>query len=478
MPESNRRIIVDGVDFGSVFQFHRILRAISMAMQPARLVVALLMVAALVTAGRVWDAINTPTINPAGFLQGPVKESEAKSNQLVLRQAQRMWDIQGPSDLNAKLDAGEVLGQIHAAALAKVKEGKVDRDDLEELYLATIEEIEKIRPRGTFEATVEYVTKSFHRMIEGVISLNPMEVRVGAYSLVVRTPVALWQRDKAFAFVYGIFFVIVIALGGGALARMVACEVATGERLRIRDAVDFALESWPRLLLTPLLPLLFVAGLCLVLAIAGAVGMLPWLDVIGGALYLIALVIGFIVAFLLIGYTAGFSLLIPAVACENCDAADAQQRAYAYVISKPFHLIGYAITGLIGLTLGYLLVSFLALVLLTVTTAMLDLGTDNPAINVGGERLIFDLAPDQHELPLPTAHERLAASGVVFWQNFLVMLVVAYVFAYYFAASTIGYLLLRKKCDGQDPTDIWRPGMIPGTITPMPEPAADETNKN
>ena len=66
----------------------------------------------------------------------------------------------------------------------------------------------------------------------------------------------------------------------------------------------------------------------------------------------------------------GFPLLVPAVAAENCDAADAMQRAYAYVLNRPLHLLGYSIVALVGLALGYVVVSLAA-----ATTLNFTLGT-------------------------------------------------------------------------------------------------------
>lgn len=488
MPESSKRIIVDGVDFANVFQFHRILRAIAMAVQPPRLIIALLMVMTLMTAGHVWDALTTPTINPTGFLKGPIKEAEATSAQRVIRYEMNAWNLSLPTDIKEKVDAREALNKIRAAAIEQLAAEDANHDRISARYTSSVNDIEAVRPRGTFEATTDYVSTSFNRMINGVISLDLRDVLVGAYSLFVRTPVALWQRDVPFAIVYGLLFVLVVAIGGGAIARMVACEMATGERLRIRDAVDFALESWPRLILTPLLPLIIVAALCLLLALTGAVGMLPWIDVIGGVLYGLALLLSFVIAVLIVGYAAGFSLLIPAVACENCDAADAQQRGYAYVISRPLHLLGYVVTALVGLTIGYVFVVFFALIVVTVTTAMLGLWNSNPAIDAGGDRTLLSMlqqvaaesvVPTSEEIrpvlaasqqaPLASTHERWATSVITVWQTLVSSLVVAFVVAYYFASSTIMYLLIRKKCDGQDPTEIWRPGMIPGTFTPIPD---------
>lgn len=395
-----------------------------------------------------------------------------------------------------------MLRRIESAYINEVGAANEERRDaLRTRYLTNIEDIQRVRARGTFEATSEYVTTSFHRVLNGVLSASPRDVLVGAYSLFVRTPVALWQRDKPFALLFGLLFVIIVALGGGAISRMAACEIATGERLRIRDAVDFALVAWPRLLVTPMLPLVIVAVLGLVLAAAGAVFTLPWIDVLGGVLYGLALLVGLVIAVLMVGYAAGFSLLIPAVAVENCDAADAQQRGYAYVISRPFHMFGYLLTGLVGLTIGYLLVVFVALVVVTVSTAMVGWwGPANAAVQGPGEGVLLDVlrqvahggpvdgandgdaagsvarAPmELRQVPPDTAHERWAASGVLFWQKLVIGLVASYVVAYFFAASTIIYLLIRKKCDGQDITEVWRPGMIPGTLTPIPDREPEES---
>ena len=65
-------------------------------------------------------------------------------------------------------------------------------------------------------------------------------------------------------------------------------------------------------------------------------------------------------------------------------------------------------------------------------------------------------------------HSQLAAWFVSFWQTVVVCLVAGYVFSYYFGASTIVYLLMRRACDGQDIAEIWQAGEISGTAVPEP----------
>jgi hypothetical protein len=174
------------------------------------------------------------------------------------------------------------------------------------------------------------------------------------------------------------------------------------------------------------------------------------------------------VVFLMVGYALGFSLLVPAVACENCDAADAQQRAYAYVLSRPLHLLGYGVVLIVGLVLGFVLASLFAVALLNVTGALLDAVTANPAVEGAHGFALFDLSPGRTASVPLHAHSEWSAWLVIFWQTVVVSLVAGYVFANYFGASTIIYMLMRQACDGQEMSEIWTPGVVPGTTALEP----------
>jgi hypothetical protein len=68
-------------------------------------------------------------------------------------------------------------------------------------------------------------------------------------------------------------------------------------------------------------------------------------------------------------------------------------------------------------------------------------------------------------------HERVAGACIGFWERVVIDLVAAYVVAYAFSASAAVYMLMRRICDGQDIQDIWRPGLTPGTLVPLPRTA-------
>lgn len=476
MADTQRRTIVEQVEFAQVFGFPKILRAVTMGFQPPRLALGLVMVAALMVAGRAWDWATEPTIHPDGLTAaaGLWTEEDARRARTTYEAAIAAYvdDADQPDGDPAswEFEAHEVMALVSRGYLKKRRAVEGDEVPLtlnEAVYVRTMGGLEKVRPRGTFEATALHVTDAFSDLISAIVLVEPRAFFDAVEDLYLHMPEALWPDHKAFTIVYALVLVVVLAFGGGALSRMTACEVGLEEKLRGQDGVDFAMGSWRSLLFSLLLPLLIAAALAGLLVLGGWLLTLPWIDVLGGVLYGLALLAGFGVAFLIIGYALGFSLLVPAVACENCDAADAQQRAYAYVLGRPLHLLGYGFTGLIGLAIGFVVVSFIASLMLNFTAGLIGVWSDNSAFTTAGGAALFNLTGDTMALHL-LWHSQVAGWFVSFWRTVIVGLVGGYVFANYFSGSTIVYLLMRRACDGQEITEIWQPGQVPGTTAPVP----------
>lgn len=492
MPDPKKRIIVDGVDFASLFQFPRIFRAVTAAMQPPRLVVALLMVVALAAIGRTWDAFTEADISPNGLLAGPMSVEEIQRTQDMLWDALDEYGVpesrlpartsrldprralaelerwyrthrEGPPPRIRAAIPGQPAGQ--SGEHAELPPGTIRQRDAE--FLETVERIRAAAPMDAFQATIAQVSDCFNDTVQGVIYLRPQRIIEAWRDLFIGLPVELWRQERAFTVVFGIVFILIAAVGGGALCRMAACETAGRERLRVRDAFDFSFTIWPRLVMTLILPLLIAAIVAVVLLLFGLL-LAPWLDVIGGPLYGLAVLLGFVLAFMLIGYAVGLPMLLPAVACENCDPVDAQQRAFFYLLNRPLHLLGYAVVALIGLALGYLVVALFASLMLNFTAALVGALTGNSALSGAGGLALFDLAPRSPGEIHENWHNRWAAWTVAFWQRVVIDLVAAYIVSYLFSATTTMYLLMRRVCDGQDIEEIWRPGLAPGTLVPLP----------
>lgn len=480
MPDPKKRIIVDGVDFSQLFYFPRIIREVAAAMQPPRLVIALLTVLLLIGIGQLWDGVTAANVHSGGILAGHVTDADTDRTQRRFQRAYHTfvpeddWPYDAPDEW-PDLDARTVAGDVRAAYREQRRDlDHEERQAMDQTFTEAMRAIDRARPRHTFEASADLVTFAFQRIIHGTATFSPGEIYDGLGDVFVRLPAALWRDHKVFTITYGLVFLILLAIGGGAIARMSACETAQQERLRVMDAFQFSMTNWPRLVLAPLLPLLLIAALALFIAVIGLIMYIPVIDILGGLLYIIMLMIGFAIAFLLIGYALAFPLFIPAVACENCDAPDAQQRAYAYIVSRPLHWLGYAFIGLIGLVLGFFVVSAFVIVILNGTAAIFGAFHSHSALNAAGGFSIFDLSNRMGEVLHPRWYHGFTAWLIGLWQTLVIALVPAYVLSYLISASTVGYLLMRRAADGQDIEEIWRPGLVPGTLAPMPRPRVEQ----
>lgn len=489
MADPQKRIIVDGVDFAGVVQFPRILGAVTASLQPPRLVIGLLMVTLLVTAGRLWDFYAAPSVSPAGLLGADWSDQEQADARAELRRIvfdtdlvpERIrsgFDRVSPPAFDAR-DVRRWVVEGYREQLATPPPSDMPPEQIERgnaRFLEVLERIEAARPLGVFEATSTQVVASFQGITRSAFDLRPSPVLLHLMDLLLRTPDALWESHKVFTIAYGLLALLVFAIGGGALARMAACQFAGQQRMRLNDAIDFALGTRLRLVGAPLVPLLYAALGTVVIIVLGLLMTVPWIDVIGSLFYGLSLVVGVLLTLLLVGYLAGLSLFVPAVACENCDAGDAAQRGYAYVASRPLHRLGYAIIGLVGLALGYMLVSLIAVATLNITARLFGTFTTHDAVTAAGSADFFNLAGSRAPAVQSALHDRAAAWVISFWETLIVSLVASYVIVYHFAASTRIYLLMRRACDGQDIEEIWQPGLVPGTLAPMPEavPGAEE----
>lgn len=480
MADTGKRVIVDGVECGRVFLFPRVLGAITGALQPGRMILALFMVVLLLALGRLWDRVTSPSVHPAGLMHGRADWTSDGLHQSAM--------VAGLSEFApSHLPTGEATALTTRQTLAWMDEGyrekraaltsQADREALDSEYLARLRQIEITRPRGTFEGTVDQVAAGFHQTLAGVYRLSIGETLSGLGMILIDTPRALWDDHRWFAIFYGLACLVICAVGGGAIARMAAVHQALEQRLSLTEARDFALVRSFGLVWAKALPIVLLVVLMLVVLVIGVLMRVPLLDIITAILYGLVLLIGFVMAFLLVGYLVSFPLLVPAVAVENCDGADAMQRGYAYVINRPLHALWYWAVALFGLLVGFTLVVALAIVTLNLTGKMFGQLAPDAIAAVSGHYEAVTFHHETGHVAVGNWHERWSANVLLAWQALVICMVAAYVMSYYFSASTIAYLLMRKASDGQEPDEIWRPGLVPGTLAPEP-PAMSEVKSD
>ncbi len=328
-------------------------------------------------------------------------------------------------------------------------------------------------PRGEFTAVASAVHGSIREIAAGLLTLDLGRAWTGLRRLFVDVPVGAWTHAPVFALVFAPLVLAVWALGGGALCRMSTVFIARGERSTVLSAVAFARAAWPHLVLAPLVPLL-AAGLCLVPAVlVGLLLHVPAANVVGGVLYGVAVLAAIGAAVLLLGLGLGAPLVTAAVAAERCDAIDAAQRPYAYLLRRPVHLVGYLGVAVVATTATYVLAAGVAGVALDLAAAGASvLGRPEPLAGAGGPPL---LAADSGGVgPIDGPFASIAATVAGLWRELVLLLAAAAVVSGWASATTAAFLLLRQSVDGQDPEEIWLEGMVPGTFAHrVPLPAGD-----
>jgi hypothetical protein len=283
---------------------------------------------------------------------------------------------------------------------------------------------------------------------------------------------------------YGIIFFIVVlivwALFGGAICRAAALQATRDERPGLRETFAFAWKRFGSFIVAPLMPLAMVIFIGIFLYVAGLVGAIPGIGtVLAGILFFLAILVGFVIAFVLIGYWAGVSLMYPTIAVEGTDAFDAVSRSFSYVYQRPWRTAFYALVSLVYGAICLYFVKFFARLMLAATHFIVGL-----SMNLGSPTLATPEKPDQAikteqtvgkldamwQAPSLTGdttfyggfgNENLASAsrfGQVFihiWVYMVVAFVGAYALSFFFSATTLIYLLLRRDVDATDLDDVY-----------------------
>lgn len=269
------------------------------------------------------------------------------------------------------------------------------------------------------------------------------------------------------AFLAAIWAVIVWGIIGGAIARIATVQVAAGERMGVRKALEFALGKSIPLVLGPISPLLGVAILTIPCALFGLLYRLPTSigPVIAGLFLVLPLLAGLVMSLILVGLATGWPLMHASVAAEAEDGFDALSRSYAYVFQRPlryaFFLILAWIIGLAGLTF----VSLFAQLVVQMAHWGLSFGAPHDQL----EALL-----QNGRAPLDTVPAKLHT----FWLAVVGLLAHGWVYSYFWSAASIIYLLIRQDVDGTDWRQISLPPAPPNPLMPEVEPIPPSADLN
>jgi len=251
---------------------------------------------------------------------------------------------------------------------------------------------------------------------------------------------------------------------------MSALRFARNERISMGEALSYGRQKFVEFLLAPLVPLIIVVLIVVLMLVGGWVTYVP---IVGGVLFGLILLGGFVVALTMVGLLGGFSLMWPTVAAEGLDCTDALSRSFSYFYEPMERAVIYALTALFYGALVWMVVKFIAFLLAcgtygvaSTTYPPLENMWEAPSFNN-----LYDVPESADELGGLTRYT--VFPFVRAWVAVAGFLLYGYLVSYYFTGSTIIYFLLRKRVDETELDDVFAEG-IEGTEPPPPPPPSDE----
>jgi hypothetical protein len=299
-----------------------------------------------------------------------------------------------------------------------------------------------------------------------------------------------------YLFLVIVWTLLVWALFGGAITRMAAVEAARREKIGMVEALRFVVlrtpDHGPRFvsfLMAPLFPILLVALIVILLIIFGLFEMLPVFgDIfVAGLGYPLVLIAGLVMALVLVGLV-GWPLMSATISTEGTDSWEAVSRSYSYVFQAPWHYLWY---GLVAVAYGAVLVFFVGFMgsLLVYLgkwgleqTPFMRTANREPyylyayapqsyqwrelllrgghaAGKQGGEELVsngtINEAAYRQYVDSMTFYNKVGAFLVAIWLYLLFLMILGFAYSYFWSASNIIYLLMRRKVDDAELDEVY-----------------------
>ena len=525
--------VIRGINWRETFPFTHIFRAFRIAIHPSKLVLALLALLTLYIGGRILDRVWSPNHRAVpgeieAFERGEdlrvVRENErTTAAHAYARELQSIADRKEGGDFALLRDYSEALNRARDGkytghveyriradrdaqlAAAQANYDKADkstdaaadaarrnlRDRRQEIYQTAAErheQVEAIEGEGLFAAFFKYQTDRINDVTQAVLNwdwLDPVSgVFANTYRFFTIAPTWAMRHHWLYFLLFGILFLVVWSLFGGAIARIAAVHVADeGRKLSVRQGLSFAVSKFLSFISAPMIPLLIVAIIGLALAVVNGVAHLLRIEIVIGALWFLALAAGFVMTLVLIGTAGGFNLMYPTIAVEGSDSFDAISRSFSYVYAKPWRMLFYSALAIAYGALTYLFVRTFIWLVLTLTHFFAGMLVYRDAAGGGNAWRTMFPAPDPRSLPYNVAYPMLSWYGDItafllsFWNYLLISLLGAFAISFYFSVNTIIYYLMRREVDATEMDDVYleQPeedfAETPATTSPTAAPA-------
>lgn len=317
--------------------------------------------------------------------------------------------------------------------------------------------------QGVYKTCWDFSTKKFNKTVVSLLSFRlPQAFRHIADCV----GMAAWalRHHTIYSIIYITVAISILGLCGGAICRSVALEYTIKEKPGLGESLRFSKKNLKNLIFAPAAPFLLCLFLGLLLILLGIVANMPWVgDIILGVLMLVALVIGFFITTILIGAIGSVSMMMPAIAYEGTDSYDAIGRTYCYTFSKPWKLVFYGFISMFYGGICYLLVRFIAFLILKSTYSFLNIGMFVESAKDKGLNKLTAIWPEPeffnllgNDLSRQLSFTESFSFLLVYLSVLLITAIVAaFCISYFFSSSTIIYSLMRKCVDKTDTDEIF-----------------------
>ncbi len=406
--------------------------------------------------GETDDAFNARVLADAHHVRylGEVKDQIIKNRDDAVADAQKQYDA---AVKNAATE------DDRAAALRARSDAIADAYTAAEVQWRQAQAVKGV---GLFSAFFAYEIRQVNGVVDGVRHNNWLEtdgVKDSVYNFFAVGPVWLIWNHTIFFIVFAILFLLSWALFGGAISRIAAVHVARDEKISVRQAMNFAVGKLLSFASAPVIPLIIVIVIGLIVSLVALIGNIPFLGpLVVGAMFILALIAGFVMTLVLLGTAGGFNLMYPTIAVEGSDSFDAISRSFSYIYARPWRMLFYTIIAVVYGAATYLFVHMFIWLTLVLTHHFVGLGIFTAADNT--KDLFSTMWPNPMitgRLSYSADYQTLSAGQRIgaFFMNCWVMLLVSFLGAFaislYFSANTIIYYLMRGEVDSTEMDDVY-----------------------
>jgi hypothetical protein len=290
--------------------------------------------------------------------------------------------------------------------------------------------------------------------------------------------------------------ILVWGLFGGAITRIAAVQVTRQEKVGLFEALRFTAKRYVSYISAPIFPILAVGVLVILMMLFGLVHMIPGFgEVIDALLWFLMILCGLGMAVILVGLV-GWPLMSATISTEGTDSWEAVSRSYSYVYQAPWQYIWYTLVATVYGAVIIFFVGFMGSFMVYLSkwgvsqTPGIDMVNRNPAYlfayapesfgwrtlllqgaTVEGQQVVENgeiqegpykkLVGDDPNYPkgskdrMTIYNQGGAAVVSVVWIGLIFMLVVGFGYSYFWSASTIIYLLMRRKVDDAELDEVY-----------------------